>query len=76
MPLLYQELWITSASVQRQSTLESTIREVGIDRMLFSIDYPYEDMLEIAQWFDGLETDNTTRAKIAYGNAKMLLRIE
>jgi predicted TIM-barrel fold metal-dependent hydrolase len=78
-PLCYyfaKNFWITSAGVQRQSTLESTIREVGIDRVLFSIDYPYEDMLETAQWFDGLELDETTRAKLAYGNAKKLLRIE
>jgi predicted TIM-barrel fold metal-dependent hydrolase len=71
-----KNFWITSAGVQRQGTLEVIIREAGIDRVLFSIDYPYEDMVETAPWFDSLELDDTTRAKLAHGNAKKLLRIE
>jgi predicted TIM-barrel fold metal-dependent hydrolase len=64
-----KNFWITTAGVQKQSVLESTIREVGIDRVMFSSDYPYEDMIETAQWFDALEIDDHTRAKLAYGNA-------
>jgi predicted TIM-barrel fold metal-dependent hydrolase len=78
-PLCYyfaKNFWITSAGVLRQSTLESTIREVSIDRVLFSIDYPYEDTLETAQWFDSLALDDSTRGKLAYDNAKKLLRID
>jgi gamma-resorcylate decarboxylase len=71
-----KNFWITTAGVQKQSVLESTIREVGIDRVMFSSDYPYEDMIETAQWFDALEIDEHTRAKLAYGNAKILLGIE
>jgi predicted TIM-barrel fold metal-dependent hydrolase len=62
--------------VLRQSTLESTLREVCIDRALFSIDYPYEDTLETAQWFDSLALDDSTRGKLAYHCAKKLLRID
>ncbi|MCJ1339179.1 hypothetical protein MMC09_004468 [Bachmanniomyces sp. S44760] len=49
-----KNFWITMAGVQKASTLDSTIREVGIDRVMYSADYPYEDMIEAAQWFDGL----------------------
>jgi predicted TIM-barrel fold metal-dependent hydrolase len=78
-PLCYyftNNFWITTAGVQKQSVLESCIREVGIDRVLFSMDYPMEDMQETAEWFDGLEMDAASRAKLAYGNAKILLGIK
>jgi predicted TIM-barrel fold metal-dependent hydrolase len=44
--------------------------------VLFSADYPLEDVIEMADWFDGLEIDDPTRAKFAYGNAKILLGIK
>jgi len=71
-----KNFWITSSGVLTQSTLECTIREVGVDRVLFSADYPLEDVIEMADWFDGLEIDDPTRAKLAYGNAKILLGIK
>jgi len=70
-----KNFWVTTAGVMKQSTLENTIREIGIDRVLFSVDYPMEDMIETAQWFDGLEIDEASRIKLAYGNAKSVLRI-
>ncbi|MCJ1436653.1 hypothetical protein MMC27_006034 [Xylographa pallens] len=78
-PLAYyfaKNFWITTAGVMKASTLESTIREVGIDRVMYSADYPYEDMVEAAQWFDGLEIDEASRAKLARGNAMILLGIK
>lgn len=71
-----KNFWITTAGVQKQNTLENTIKEVGIDRVIFSVDYPFEDMVETSQWFEGLEMDDTTRAKLAFGNAKNLLRLK
>ena len=71
-----KNFWITSAGVQSQSTLEDTIREVGIDRVLFSIDYPYEDMIEVSDWFESLQMDSHTREKIAFGNARTLLKLD
>jgi predicted TIM-barrel fold metal-dependent hydrolase len=71
-----KNFWNTSSGVLTQRTLEYTIREVGVDRVLFGADYPLEDAIEMADWFDGLEIDDPTGAKMAYGNAKILLGIE
>ena len=30
--------------------------EVGADRVLYSVDYPFEDMTEAADWFDHAAT--------------------
>jgi predicted TIM-barrel fold metal-dependent hydrolase len=71
-----KNFWITSSGVLTQSTLECTIREVGVGRVLFSASYPLEDVIKIGNWFNGLEIDDPTRAKLAYGNAKIILGIK
>ena len=48
------------------------ISEVGADRVLYSVDYPYEDMGEAAQWFDNAPISETDRLKIGCGNARQL----
>jgi 2,3-dihydroxybenzoate decarboxylase len=47
-------------------TLFSTIAELGVDRVLFSADYPYETMEEAAAWFDNsLLSPNDARKSAA-----------
>jgi 2,3-dihydroxybenzoate decarboxylase len=52
-----------------------TIRVSGVDRVMFSVDYPFEDDLEISGWFDRIQMSLSTKQAIAYGNAKRLLKI-
>jgi predicted TIM-barrel fold metal-dependent hydrolase len=57
-------------------TLVDTIAEVGIDRILFAADYPFENMIEAAHWFDGVEIlSEQDRTKIARANAAGLLKL-
>ena len=49
--------------------------EVGADRVLYSVDYPYEDMGEAAEWFDNTPMSEPDRVKIACSNARQLLRL-
>ncbi|MDV7088344.1 amidohydrolase family protein [Rhodococcus opacus] len=53
----------------------NTIQEVGADRLLFSADYPFEDMREAADWFDRLLINDNDHIKIARTNAQALLKI-
>lgn len=50
------------------------LAEVGVDRILFSIDYPYESFESACNWFRQLEPqlNHTDLRKIAYKNAKTL----
>ena len=50
--------------------------QVWHKRIIYTADYPYEDMVEAAQWFDGLETDEASRAKLSYGDTKVLIGIK
>ena len=49
--------------------------EVGADRILYSVDYPFEDTAMAAEWFDHCAISESDRVKIARGNAQQLFRI-
>jgi predicted TIM-barrel fold metal-dependent hydrolase len=51
------------------------ILEAGADRVLYSVDYPYEDMVEAATWFDQAAVSEPDRLKIARGNAQKLFHL-
>jgi gamma-resorcylate decarboxylase len=55
--------------------LAQTLRAVGEDRVLFSSDYPYEDIIETSQWFDKLELSPHTKRKLAAENMRSLLKL-
>lgn len=48
--------------------------EVGADRILFSIDYPFEKTSEAADWFDSLPISRRDLAKMGRGNAMDLFK--
>jgi 2,3-dihydroxybenzoate decarboxylase len=55
--------------------LIATILELGADRVMFAVDYPYESMAEGAEWFDGAPINTGDREKIARLNAQRLFRL-
>lgn len=70
---LRNNFYLTTSGNFRTPALLNTIQEVGADRLLFSADYPFEDMHEAARWFDQVELNDADQAKIARGNAIGLL---
>lgn len=46
---------------------------MGADRILYSIDYPYQSLNGARDFLDRLEISATDRALIAHGNAQRLL---
>ena len=49
---------------------------MGIDRVLFSIDYPYEKQKIASEWIDNVPLSLKYKKKIAYENAAKLLKIK
>jgi predicted TIM-barrel fold metal-dependent hydrolase len=47
----------------------------GVDRILFSVDYPFASNARAAGFLDALPVSPADRAKIAHGNADRLLRL-
>jgi 2,3-dihydroxybenzoate decarboxylase len=69
-------LIITTTGVCQDSALQCAIAEMGDDRVLFSVDYPYEDAKQAADWIENTPlTDQAQREKLCYKNAERVLRL-
>lgn len=68
-------LIITTTGVCQDSSLQCAIAEMGADRVLFSVDYPYEDATQAAQWIETTPLTGDQREQICHGNAERVLRL-
>ncbi len=71
-----RNFWITTAGVTSDTAFVDTLRSCGEDRLMWSVDYPYEDYDECGTWFEGMEMSQSTRAKIGWENAKRLFKMQ
>jgi 2,3-dihydroxybenzoate decarboxylase len=70
-------LVITTTGLCQDSSLQCALTEMGDDRVLFSVDYPYEDAKQAADWIENTPvlTDQAQRDKVCYQNAESVLRL-
>jgi 2,3-dihydroxybenzoate decarboxylase len=64
---------ITTTGVYSHAVLMAAIQAIGIDNVMFSIDYPYEPIRESVEFLDTIPLAPADRARIAHGNADQLL---
>lgn len=67
--------YLTTSGHFRTPALVDAMAEMGADRIMFSADYPFEDMSEAAEWFDAAEIGEADRLKIGRTNALKLFGI-
>jgi 2,3-dihydroxybenzoate decarboxylase len=67
--------YITTSGNLRTQTLLDTMLEVGADHLLFSTDYPFEEVGEAAEWFDNTMISENDRIKIGRLNAMKLFKL-
>jgi 2,3-dihydroxybenzoate decarboxylase len=72
---LRENFYITTSGNFRTQTLTEVMLEVGPDRILYSVDYPFEDMRLAAEWFDHAAISDADRLKIGRTNAQQLFRL-
>ena len=75
MDYLRENFYITTSGVFRTQALIDSLLEVGSDRILFSVDYPYESMRELTPWFDTCPISENDRLKIGRTNAQKLFKL-
>ena len=66
---------ITTSGHFSTPALVDAIAEIGADRVMFSVDYPFEDFSEAARWFDAAEIGEADRIRIGRTNAMRLFRL-
>ncbi|HUY09321.1 MAG TPA: amidohydrolase family protein [Candidatus Dormibacteraeota bacterium] len=69
---LSDNFFITTAGNFSTPALLATLAVVGSDRVMFSVDYPWESMDEGAKWFDAAPLSDEDRLKIGRTNAEKL----
>jgi len=67
--------YLTTSGNFRTQTLIDAILEIGADRILFSTDWPFENVDHAADWFDTTSISEADRVKIGRTNAIDLFKL-
>src|SRR6266705_6030624 len=70
-----EHFWITTSGFFSDPALLCCVMEMGIDRILFSIDYPFVDNPPGTKWTETLPLCAEDKEKLLNGNAKRLLKL-
>ena len=68
--------WLTTAGNFRTQTLIDALLEVGADHLLYSTDWPFENIDHAADWFDAVSISEADRLKIGRLNAIELFKLK
>lgn len=72
---LQENFYLTTSGNYHTPSLIGILLELGSDRVLFSADYPFEDLDDGARWMDEVPISDRDRRKIASESARSLLRL-
>ncbi len=72
---LRSNFYLTTSGNFHTPALVDAMTEIGPDRVLFSVDYPFEDTVDAAKWFNEANLSETDREKIGRLNAIALLNL-
>ncbi len=67
---------LTTSGNFHTPSLVNVVAEMGADRVMFSVDWPFEAVDEGAQWFDKAEIGDAERSKIGRDNAIRLFKLK
>jgi predicted TIM-barrel fold metal-dependent hydrolase len=70
-----QHVWITTSGNFSTPALLCSMLELGVDRIMFSVDWPFVQNPPGTDWLQSLQISAEDKAKIAGGNAQRLLRL-
>jgi len=71
-----RNFWITTSGFAEPNALKYAIDILGADRILWAIDYPYEDMPPFTRFMNDVTLDEATKASIFHRNAEALFKIK
>jgi 2,3-dihydroxybenzoate decarboxylase len=66
---------VTTSGNFHTPSLANIVAEIGTDRVMFSVDWPFESVEEGATWFDQAAIGETERARIGRENAIKLFKL-
>ncbi|HEY9152465.1 MAG TPA: amidohydrolase family protein [Anaerolineales bacterium] len=70
-----ENIHYTFSGFNYTSTFLNLLLEVGVDRIMFSADYPYASMAQARDFLNKLPVSTADKERIAHGNAERLLKM-
>jgi predicted TIM-barrel fold metal-dependent hydrolase len=72
---LLRHLWVTTSGMFSLPPAACALSVFGVDRVLFSVDYPFAANWQGREFLDALPLSPADKAKVAGENAATLLRL-
>jgi uncharacterized protein len=73
---ILDQVWLTTSGIFSEPPFLAALLTFGIDRIMFSVDYPYAPNAKGRAFLDGLSLAPADMAKLAHGNADALLKLQ
>ncbi len=70
-----EHFYVTTSGNFSTPALTCTIMEMGVDRILFGVDWPYIENAPGTKWMEEISLSEEDKEKILNGNARRLLRM-
>ena len=67
---------LTTSGQFHDTPFHCALAEMGPSRIMFSVDYPYEEMAPAAAWFNKTELSDADRTRIGRTNAIKLFKLD
>ena len=73
---IVEQVWITTSGIFTQPPFVAALQTFGIDRIMFSVDYPFARDAQGRKFLDEVSLAPADMAKLCYGNADALLKLK
>jgi uncharacterized protein len=73
---ILDQVWLTTSGIFTEPPLLAALATFGIDRIMFSVDYPYAPNAKGRAFLNSLSLAPADMAKLAHGNADALLKLK
>ena len=74
-PYFRENFFVTTSGNFHTPALLNAMLEVGADRIMFSTDWPFENIDHAAVWFDACPISENDKMKIGRTNARRLFNL-
>ena len=71
----HQNFAITTSGVEDHLALRYSIDQIGVDNVMWAIDYPYQPTAPAVQFIDSAPLSDVEKEKVAHGNAARIFHI-
>ena len=73
---ILDQVWLTTSGIFSEPPFLAALLTFGIDRIMFSVDYPYAPNAKGREFLNGISLAPADMAKLTHGNADSLLKLK